>query len=326
MKKILRIFFYLVVAIVIIVFGLLSYVKIALPSVGDAPELKISASETEIERGRYLANHVTVCIDCHSARDWSRFSGPPIGGTYGKGGDRFDQQFGFPGVFYAKNITPAGIKEYSDGELFRVITTGVNRKGEAMFPIMPYHYYGQMDEEDIKAIIAYIRTLPAIENNVPESVPDFPMNFIINTIPHKPAFQKKPDSSDKVKYGAYLANAAACIECHTPAEKGQIIQDKAFVGGRDFNLPIGTIYSSNITPDEETGIGTWTSERFVKTFKSKLDSSVMHTQLAPGAFNSVMPWTMYAGMTEQDLDAIFAFLKTLKPVKNEVLKFKPKEI
>ena len=86
------------VGVVILVPG---YIKFLLPNVGSAPDLKVERTPERIARGAYLANHVTVCIDCHSKRDWSRFSGPPIAGTFGMGGDLFDQKFGFPGVYYA---------------------------------------------------------------------------------------------------------------------------------------------------------------------------------------------------------------------------------
>ena len=149
MKKIKRILLWLFLLIVVFLTSTLIYIKLALPNVGPAPDLKVEMTAERIARGEYLANHVAVCIDCHSKRDWTRFSGPPTEGTFGMGGDRFDQKFGFPGVYFAKNITPAGISRYTDGELFRVITTGVNKEGEAMFPVMPFHYYGKMDVEDI---------------------------------------------------------------------------------------------------------------------------------------------------------------------------------
>src|SRR6202012_5065901 len=111
----------------------------------------------KIERGRYLANYVTVCMDCHSTRDWSKFSGPLKEGTLGQGGELFNQKFGFPGTYYSRNITPEGISRYTDGELFRLITTGVTKEGKPMFPVMPYPYYGKMDPDDIMCVIAYIR-------------------------------------------------------------------------------------------------------------------------------------------------------------------------
>lgn len=324
MKNFKKIALWTIGVLVVVIGSALLYLKYALPDVGPAPKMKVEITTDRVERGKYLANHVTVCIDCHSQRDWTRFSGPPKEGTYGMGGDLFDQKFGFPGSYYAKNITPAGISQYTDGELFRAITTGVDRKGRALFPVMPAHYYGQMDVEDVESIIAYLRTLKSIENPVPESKSDFPMNFIINTIPHKASFTKRPEKTDVVNYGRYLTNAASCIECHTKFEKGSLIAGTEFGGGREFPFPDGSVViSANITPDPETGIGNWNEEAFVNMFRARVDSVAMNTKVNPGEFNSVMPWTMYGNMNEEDLKAIFAYLKTVKPIKNQVEKFKP---
>lgn len=324
MRKLAKVLIWTVIMAVVIVGAALGYLKFALPDIAAAPVLKVELTPERIARGEYLANHVTVCIDCHSTRDWSKFSGPPTPGTLGKGGDIFDQKFGFPGVYYAKNITPEGISRYTDGELFRTITTGVSKEGKALFPVMPFHYYGQMDEEDIKSIIAYIRTLKPIANNVPESKSDFPMNFIINTIPHEPSFTKLPPKTDVINYGKYLTNAAACIDCHTKFEKGSLVAGTEYGGGREFPFPDGSIVrSANISSDEETGIGGWDDETFVSLFKAHSDSATLNTQLNPGDFNSIMPWTMYGRMTDEDLKAIFAYLKTVPPIKNEVVKFTP---
>jgi mono/diheme cytochrome c family protein len=302
----------------------LTYVKVSLPDVGEAPAITIDYTPERIERGRYLANSVTVCMDCHSKRDYSKFSGPLTDGTLGMGGDRFDQTVGMPGVFYARNITPAGISRYTDGELFRLITTGVTKEGRAMFPLMPYPYYGKMDPEDIYSIIAYVRSIPAIQNEVPDSKADFPMNFIINLIPQKASPQRRPDPSDQLAYGAYMTNASGCVECHTPVKQGQIIPELAFGGGREFMFPDGSIVrAGNISPDQETGIGNWTEEAFIQRFKIYADSSYVPPSIASGEFNSIMPWTMYAQMKQEDLAAIFAYLKTVKPIKNTVTKFSP---
>ena len=324
MKIILKTFGYLLVAILLAVAGLIGYAKIALPNVGKAEELTIDYTQERIERGKYLANTVTVCMDCHSTRDWSKFSGPLTEGTLGKGGDRFDQSLGMPGVFYAKNITPSGIGRYTDGELFRLITTGVTKEGRAMFPLMPYPYYGRMDKEDIYSIIAYVRSIPAIENPVPDSAPDFPMSIILNTIPKPAELQTKPPKSDLLAYGAYMTNAAGCAECHTKVEKGQIIPELKFGGGRDFKFPDGSVLlSSNITPDKDSGIGNWTEEIFIAKFKSYADSSYTTPAVAPGEFNTIMPWTMYGQMNTEDLAAIYAYLRTVQPISNKVVKFTP---
>lgn len=202
MKKLFKYIGYLLLIFLVAVAALLTYVKLALPNVGEAEALQIDYTHERIERGKYLANAVNLCMDCHAQRDWTKFSGPPKPGTLGAGGDVFDQSVGFPGVFYAKNITPTGIARYTDGELYRVITTGVNKEGKALFPVMPYLYYSKMDPEDIYSIIAYIRSLEPVQNDVPESKADFPFNFIMNLIPQKAEPQKRPDKSDWIAYGA----------------------------------------------------------------------------------------------------------------------------
>lgn len=322
MHKILKLVLYLLVLAVLVIAGVLAYLKWAFPQVDAAQNLTIEYTPERIARGAYLANHVCVCMDCHSTRDFTKFSGPPLPGTLGKGGDKFDQTLGLPGIFFAKNITPAGISRYTDGELFRLITTGVTKEGRPMFPLMPYPYYGKMDREDIYDIIAYIRSLPAIANEVPESKADFPMNFILETIPQNASLTTRPAKTDQLAYGAYLTNAAGCIECHTQVDKGQVIPDLVFGGGRVFHFPDGSVVrSSNISPHPQKGIGTWKEEVFVERFKQYADSAYIVPTVKQGEFNSIMPWVMYAGMEEEDLKAIYAYLKTVKPQDISVEKF-----
>ncbi|MCU0356662.1 MAG: c-type cytochrome [Cyclobacteriaceae bacterium] len=323
MNKLLKVVVYVVLALVLVVSVVVGYVSTALPDVGPAEDLKIDYTTERIERGHYLAHAVMLCMDCHAMRDWSKYSGPPIPGTLGAGGDVFDQSVGFPGVFYARNITPAGISRYTDGELYRVITTGVTREGKALFPVMPYLYYGKMDPEDIHSVIAYIRSLEPIQNTIPESYADFPFNIIMNTIPQKAQPQQRPDKADWIAYGAYMTNASGCIECHTDVKGGQIIPELAFAGGRAFSFPDGSVVRSmNITP-HKTGIGTWTEEKFVETFTHHQDSSYVIPSVAAGEYNTIMPWMMYSEMEEDDLRAIYAYLQTVKPIENVVERFTP---
>lgn len=187
---------------------------------------------------------------------------------------------------------------------------------------MPHPAYGKMDREDVYSIIAYIRSLDPIENMVPESEPDFPMNFIINTIPKKAEYSVKPDPSDQVAYGAYLFTAAACADCHTQQVKGTPVAGMELAGGFEFPLNTGGIVrSANITPDVETGIGGWTEAMFVGRFKAFADTSYIPHSVERNEFNTVMPWIMYSGMSEEDLKSIYAYLKTVKPVKNQVVRF-----
>jgi mono/diheme cytochrome c family protein len=324
MKKIVKIVGIVLGVVLLAIVGVMAYVKLALPNVGDAPTLTVERTPARVARGEYLANHVTVCIDCHSTRDYSLFSGPLVPGTHGKGGELFNQQMGFPGSFTAKNITPFGIGSWTDGEVYRAITTGVSRDGHAFFPVMPYPYYGKMNDEDVKSIIAYLRTLKSVDNKPAESKADFPFNFILNTIPKKAEPMPLPDPKDELATGKYLVMIAGCVECHTQVDQGQIIKEKAFAGGRDFKMPTGMLYTANITPDKETGIGNWTKEAFIARFRTYADSSYKPNKVGPNDFQTIMPWMMYSGMKEQDLGAIYTYLMSLKPIPNKVAeKFKP---
>jgi len=319
MKKAVK---YILLSVLTIVIGTVLYLKLALPNVGPPEDIRVDITPQRVERGRYLANSVCVCMDCHSTRDWSKFSAPLVVGTLGKGGETFDQKFGFPGSFYSKNITPEGIGHWTDGELLRAIASGVNKNGEALFPVMPHANYGNMTREDLYSIIAYLRGLPPIKNNVPASKPDFPMNLILHTIPKKAQYAQAINVDNALSRGAYLFNAAACGECHTKKDKGNPIAGMELAGGFEFPLPSGgVVRSSNITPDKETGIGSWTEAAFVSRFKRYADSTYVPQTIAKGTFNTIMPWTMYKNMAEQDLKDLYAYLQRVKPVSNRVDKF-----
>lgn len=322
MKKAFKLLLVCILCLLLVTIIGIGYIVIFLPNVGSPETISVQATPTRIERGKYLANSVTVCMDCHSTRDWNQFSGPLVEGTLGKGGEVFDQRYGFPGSFHARNITPAGIGDWTDGELLRAIAAGVDKKGRALFPVMPHPSYGKMDKEDILSIIAYIRTLSPIENKVPDSKADFPMNIILHTIPSKANFGQLPDSNNLVARGAYYFTAASCGDCHTKQEKGQKIKGMELAGGFEFPLKTGGIVrSSNITPDASTGIGSWTEAAFIRRFKAYGDSSYQLPSIGSNEFNSVMPWTMYKNMKESDLKAIYAYLRTVPAIKNQVVRF-----
>src|SRR3989339_901355 len=125
MKKFLKIIAYIFGGVLVLVIAFLIYFNSSFPKVDPPSNEKVEITPARLERGKYLAHHVTVCMDCHSIRDWSKLSGPITPGTLGKGGDKFDEATaGVPGVLFAKNITPSGISRYTDGELIRVITNG----------------------------------------------------------------------------------------------------------------------------------------------------------------------------------------------------------
>ncbi len=313
MKTLLKIVAGLLLLVVVVFAALIGYVVFFKPGIA-VEQVKIDPSPERIARGKYLVENVAQCVDCHSERAWSLYSAPVVDGTYGKGGEVFDQKQGFPGAYYAPNLTPHHLRDWSDGEILRAMTAGVSRNGRPLFPIMPYVSFGKMDREDVYSIISYIRSLQPIANDPPASKSDFPMSIIIHLIPTKGEFATRPAATDKVAYGRYLANAASCSECHTRAEKGQIIEAELYGGGRSFPLPDGTqVQSKNITP-HETGLGAWTEDEFINRFKMHENEKV---PIPVGQFQTVMPWTGYAGMTREDLAAIYAYLRTVKPLKSK---------
>jgi mono/diheme cytochrome c family protein len=324
-----RIFKWIAVLVAIILLGfggLLAYIKYALPDLDPPEDLVIEYTEDRIEHGRYLAHSVMICMDCHSRRDYAKFGAPMVHGTLGAGGELFGKEMGFPGNFYSPNITPYGIKDWTDGEVFRAITTGVTKNGKALFPIMPYHNYGTLDREDIYAVIAYLRSLEPIPTEVPPSSADFPMKFIINTIPKRASFTLKPSLEDKIAYGKYVFTSAGCNDCHTPAKNGTPIPGLYLAGGFEFPLsPTTLLRSANITPDEETGIGNWTEEKFINEFKKYSEEGYEPTPVAENEYQTVMPWLFYTSMEEDDLKAIWTYLQTVPPIKNKVMIFEKRD-
>lgn len=322
MKKAMKWFTRVVGAIAVVAAIGIAYLYSMYPDAGPVLSLKVTATPERLARGAYLANHVAVCIDCHSTRDWNHFSGPIVAGTEGKGGERFDQSAGLPGILYAPNITPAALGAYSDGVLYRAIACGVDGKGNAMFPLMPYLNYNALSEGDLHSIIAYLRTLRPIENTTPPAQLDFPINLLVRTLPVKRTLRPEPDTTNVMEYGRYLVQAAGCAECHTTQIDGKPVRGMEYAGGFEFRLPNGSaVRSANITPDEETGIGHWTVSVFVAMFTQYADSSARTMDPAVRGYNTPMPWTMYAGLTERDLTAMYTYLRTLPAIRNDVVRY-----
>ncbi len=298
------------------------YLFVAFPKVAAASDLHVVATPVLVQRGAYLARHVAVCLDCHSTRDWKRYSGPPLPGYLGAGGEGFTREMGFPGEIYSRNITPAGVGSWTDGELARAITTGVSRDGRALFPIMPYPSYAGLCVSDMTAIVAFLRTLPAVNQPNRDAKLDFPMNLIVRTIPG-PATPVPCPTPGTPEYGRYLTTVANCVECHTEQVRGKHKPGMEFAGGWTFPLPGGGhVTSANITPDPETGIGNYTREEFIARFKAYA-SPTAAVPVSAGGMNTIMPWTTYAGMSAEDLGAIFDHLRRQPAVHNVVERAHP---
>jgi len=310
--------------ILLVVLGALAYILLRYPDAGPVPVVTVGSSPAMIGRGRYLVQHVAVCGSCHSERDWAKFSGPVIPGTEGRGGYCFDDSAGYPGKICAANITPAGIGRMSDGDILHAITTGVGRDQRSLFPVMPYRSYDQLSEDDLLSIVAYLRTLKPLPDAVPPTKLNFPMNIIVRLIPAPHTPHQAPDTSNTEAYGHYLVTAAGCITCHTQQNRGELVRGMEFAGGVAFRMPGGTVRSANITPDDQTGIGSWDRDLFVAKFEYYGEPDTSHLSISDVGYNSMMPWTMYAGMTRHDIEAIYTYLRSLPSVHNEVTPFTPR--
>ena len=310
-------------------FGLLAVIIIACnTNESKEPTATVPTAEDStkavIARGEYLVNNVAVCLVCHGERDHTKFAMPVKPGTEGGGPPyAFGQNMGVPGEITPSNITPFKLNDWSDDDIIKAITHGVNKKGDTLFPLMPFHNYSRMAKDDIQAVVAYLRTLKSIEKvDVPRKLA-MPI-AMFGPLPANTLDQnKRPDPSDKVKYGEYLVTFASCSDCHTPmTPQGAPDFSKAFSGGFHFKSDFVDVTTANITPDSTTGIGSWSEEMFLAKFKTNLEAT--EKGVDPGKLNTEMPWANYAKMSQDDLKAIYAYLRTVPPVKNKIEKWPTK--
>ena len=313
------------ILLLLAVICLASSCTLRLPKAEALPVDIVKSTPERLARGKYLVEHVAVCVDCHSKRDWDKFSGPIVPGTEGQGGEVFDSKQGVRGVVYGTNITPAGIGHWSESELLRAMTIGVSKEGRVLFPVMPYRSYQHLTKADAGAIITYLRTLKAIDHKVPpRRLNPLVALFIRSFVPKNVRLADGIDRSDSVRYGQYLTTLANCGDCHTPKSFiGKPKQDLYMSGGVEFELPQGKVLAANITPDPETGIAHWTKATFVARFKAFDGPRSRTIPVRARQRNTVMPWTLYGGMSEKDLGAIYDFLSQVKPVHNRVTSFVP---
>lgn len=266
---------------------------------------KSGADPAAVERGKYVAT-LGGCVTCHTAIGPQ---GPMMDKAYG-GGMTVKEAFG---TWTSPNITPdeeTGIGTWTDEQILAAVRDGVRPDGTRLHPIMPWPFYNNLTDEDGKALVGFLRTLPKVQNKIERN------KLPAMELPLPPAKRVDP-KDDPVGHGAYLAGLMHCVMCHTPMTAKGPDFSKAFAGGFEMALPpemgTGTLYASNITPDPETGIGTWSEADIVKALK---------TMTRPDGRPIVGPMMFYAPlwsqMTDDDAMAIAKFLKSLPATKNKV--------
>ena len=288
------------------------------PAMAPPASIRVAMTPESIARGKYLFT-ISDCDGCHSARDFGRFGGPVIEGRRGEGFG-FPKELGLPGRIFSRNITPdpeTGLGQWSDGEKIRAIREGISRDGTPLFPMMPYWRFREMSDQDVQSLVAFLNTLPPVKHNVPRSQVDFPVSVLMKDEPRPAGHVPGPDRSNPARYGGYLANLSGCMECHTRSEKGKPA-GPLLAGGERFAFPGTLVVSANITPDPQSGIGRWSEQDFIERFTQYREYAEHGSpQVGPESF-TLMPWLLFCQYREDDLKAIFAFLRTQKPVYNPV--------
>ena len=271
------------------------------------------ATPERLARGKYLlTSGQPPCVMCHSP-----LVPTPDGGLAVPAGQEFSgRSFDVEGAPFvtAPNLTPdreTGVGSWTDDQLARAIREGISHDGRALFPIMPYEKLHDMTDEDLAAVVVYLRSLPPVRHELPKTNIPFPLNRLINGAPEPVTAPVAADLSTPEKRGAYIAQMAVCTDCHTPRDdKGNVRTDMPFAGGTA--MPFGNrkvVYSANITP-AVNGITYYTEDLFIETIRTgKVRSRTL---------DAMMPWQVYRNMTDQDLKDLFAYLKTLKPVDHYV--------
>jgi len=254
-----------------------------------------------LERGKYLMDSIVACGNCHVQRG---DKGQPLLDKGLSGGMVFDEE---PFKAYVPNITPdaeTGIGKWTDTQLAKAIREGIRPDGSVIGPPMPIIFYRGLADDDLKAIIAYLRVQPAVKNKVAKS--EYRMKLPPN---YGPPINHKivaPDRKDPVKYGAYLAGPLGhCMDCHTPWIKGIPDSTRAGAGGNPFKGPWGVSVSRNLT-QHESGLKGWSDADIARAIREgvRKDGAPLKPPMA---------FAWYRNIRDEDMKPLIAYLRALKP-------------
>ncbi|MGA9389681.1 MAG: cytochrome c [Candidatus Sulfotelmatobacter sp.] len=256
-----------------------------------------------VTRGRYLTQGLLGCEGCHSPKDWKTHGAPSLPGMELAG--QVLPLTGFPGSASVPNITPdqeTGGGNWSDDEFARTIREGIGHDGRTIFPMMPYSQYKTLSDEDVASVVVYLRSVPAVRNLVPPMQVNFPVNYLVRSAPEPVTLPVQgPNPADRLATGKYMASLGC--GCHSAVEKLD------FGGGEDLNGPWGEVTSPNITSDP-SGIEYYDEATFIKVLRTGY--------VGARRLNSIMPFGEFRNLNDDDLKAIFTYLRTVQPVRHRV--------
>jgi mono/diheme cytochrome c family protein len=288
---------------------------------------KIEATPQRIIRGGYLVNQVCACGACHTTRAHGHIASEPERADAFLGGGNLFSAAGLADGIWVPNITPdveTGVGAWTDDELMRAIRDGVARDGRFMLPVMPFGDYQHMSDEDVRAVVAYLRSVPAYKQSLPRVavtlglVPRL-LFTKIGVQMHLPTRDvPPPDPDDQAKIGEYVATIAACPSCHSLTKKGpRKADDPLYLAGSEGpfeDASFGKVWARNLTPDKETGLGRFFPDQIKNALRTgtRLDGK----RMAP-PMSILVPH--HSGIAEEDLDALVVYLKkAVKAARHQV--------
>jgi mono/diheme cytochrome c family protein len=259
-------------------------------------------AQSGVERGKYLVSTIMTCQNCHTPKGER---GAPIFERDLSSGLTWDEP---PFKVTASNITQdkeTGIGSWTDAQIKTALRKGERPNGVHLAAIMPADFYEVLTESDLNSIVAYLRTVKPVKQDTP--VPIYRIALPRNIPPGAEKPFTDADMADKVKKGLYLATIGHCFECHTPmTPKGRDFTSSYGKGGFEFAGPWGKSVSRNITSHKEKGIGAWSDDEIKRAITKGVsrDGSPLKPPMGYG---------FYANMTDADLDAVVAYLRTVPP-------------
>jgi mono/diheme cytochrome c family protein len=272
-------------------------------------------SREQIARGKYIFGAAAGC-GCHTEPN-------KAGTALNAGGRRYDGPFG---TVYATNITPdseTGIGKWTDDQIIAGIRAGRRPNGERLLPVHPYPTFNGIAEEDLRALVAYLRSVPPVRRaNTPKKItmPMFESVFLPAWLATFAPRENPPPTAPTsgLARGEYLVRAVGhCGECHTPRGMTQALDNTRFMAGNPKGKgPEGSMVP-NITPDKDTGIGNWTEEQIADYLAT---GNLPNGDVAGGLMGEVIQGSSvgYKDMTKTDLLAIARYLKSIPAIKNKV--------